>query len=42
MNVRAEDRSKQFADILKLEIFKTETSKAEFIAVSCFFFIYLD
>ncbi|GFR69938.1 phosphoethanolamine N-methyltransferase-like [Elysia marginata] len=32
VNVRAEDRSKQFADILKTEIAKTESSKEKFIA----------
>lgn len=32
VNVRAEDRSKQFADILKSEISKTESGKEKFIA----------
>ena len=41
--MRAEDRSKQFADVLKSEISRTEAGKDEFIAVSflCSFFSFI-
>lgn len=35
--MRAEDRTQQFADILKVEIARTESIKDEFIAVGYFY-----
>lgn len=40
-NVRVEDRSKQFVDVLKGELGQTEKNKEKFIAVSYMIYIKL-